>query len=325
LVEEEVTPIFPLSLFGLQALFCLSRREYSMNRMVLRCGMTLVELLIVLGILGVLMSLVLSAALKVREAAHRTSCANHLKQLGLALHLYHDSNGCFPPGATVRPRRHRWAQFLLPYLDQQLLGRQYRWDLNWYDGMNREVVMVPLEVMQCPSAPAHRVDLGTPGGADLPVACGDYAAVAFVQSELLQSGLIPPPLNPQGVLSLHTRTRLTDIRDGTSSTLVLTEAAGRPECWRYNWVLSADRSQGGGWADPENVLRILGSSPDGTQGPGPCAINCTNDEVYSFHPGGANGAFADGSVHFLGQSIPIATVAALVTLAGGEILQGTDF
>jgi Tfp pilus assembly protein PilE len=88
--------------------------------------MTLVELLVVVGILTVLMSIVVPAVLKTREAAHRMRCATHLKQLGLALHHYHDSHSCFPPGRTTTPRIHRWAPFLLPYLEQQPLARDYR-------------------------------------------------------------------------------------------------------------------------------------------------------------------------------------------------------
>ena len=69
-----------------------------------------------------------------------------------------------------------------------------------------------------------------------------------------------------------------------------------------------------------------GSSYDGATKPGPCAINCTNDrEVYSFHPGGANAVFADGSVHFLQASIDVRILARLVTRAGGEGVSGSDF
>jgi prepilin-type processing-associated H-X9-DG protein len=75
-----------------------------------------------------------------------------------------------------------------------------------------------------------------------------------------------------------------------------------------------------------NPLTIQGSQRDGQAGPGPCALNCTNDhEVYSFHPGGANAVFADGSVHFLKVGMSIRTLAALVTRAGGEVIPGSDY
>ena len=290
-----------------------------------RGGFTLVELIVVLAIVGVLMALLLSAVLKAREAANRARCANHLRQVGLALHLYHDSHGCFPPGATWKPWRHRWLTFLLPYLEQQPLAARYRWQMDWCDERNREAVTVPFELVQCPSAPENRVDLGTPTGPDVPVACSDYAAVDSVQTQLVETGLVAAPLNAYGVLSVRSRTRLTDITDGASGTLVITEAAGRPLAWKAGHANGGRGLLGGGWADPANFIRIWGSSSGGTVHPGPCAINCTNEEVYSFHPGGANGAFADGSIRFLSSTMDIATLAALATPAGGEIVSATEF
>ena len=83
---------------------------------------------------------------------------------------------------------------------------------------------------------------------------------------------------------------------------------------------------GGPWAGFWTGIVVQGSSADGTFRPGPCALNCTNDhEVYSFHSGGANAVFADGSVHFLPASMSIQTLAALVTRAGGEVPSPSDY
>jgi prepilin-type processing-associated H-X9-DG protein len=85
-------------------------------------------------------------------------------------------------------------------------------------------------------------------------------------------------------------------------------------------------SFGGPWASNANPVLIGGASPDGATVPGACAINCTNDrQPYSFHPGGANFLFADGSVHFLKATIDIRVLAALATRAGGEVLSGSDW
>ncbi|MCS6866227.1 MAG: DUF1559 domain-containing protein [Gemmataceae bacterium] len=143
--------------------------------------------------------------------------------------------------------------------------------------------------------------------------------------------------------------RMVDITDGTANTAMISEVAGRPRFYRAGhkmWERVKDGriepNKGGGWGDKDNAIDIHGSQPDGTveteqkvriwneekkkwedeklKG-GPCAINCTNEKnVYSFHTNGANVAFADGSVRFVPQSITIRSLAAMVTRAGGEVL-----
>ena len=102
---------------------------------------------------------------------------------------------------------------------------------------------------------------------------------------------------------------LTDIVDGTSSTLMLAEIAGRPSLYRAGKKIPnmpTYFSGAGGWGDATSGnARLYGSSADGSQLPGTCGINCSNDYgLYAFHPGGANVLFADGSVHFLGFARP---------------------
>jgi prepilin-type processing-associated H-X9-DG protein len=116
-------------------------------------------------------------------------------------------------------------------------------------------------------------------------------------------------------------TRPADITDGMSNTILLTECAGRPQHWRTGKYFADVEITGGPWCGESNRLVIKGSTLDGASRPGPCAINCTNDhEIYSFHPGGANALFADGSVHFLKAGLDIRILAALVTRAGGEVV-----
>jgi prepilin-type N-terminal cleavage/methylation domain-containing protein/prepilin-type processing-associated H-X9-DG protein len=309
-----------------------------------RPGFTLIELLVVIAILAVLIGLLLPAVQKVREAANRMACANNLKNLGLALHHYHGDHDKFPPGA-VGPRgpafpqyaglkHHTLGTYLLPYLEQQGLSSQYRWDVSWFDPPNQPVVNTQLKIWQCPSAEANRIQDGKLVTVTPPLgvlfsgsaACGDYAGMGFVHADLARTGLIDPPCGPrdpeghqEGVFPINGTRRLTDILDGTSHTIMMAECAGRPQLWRGRRQVPNLWLTGGPWAS-RNLLWCRGATPDGTAFYGPCAINCTNDrEVYSFHPGGANVGFADGSVRFLKADIGIRVFAQLVTRAGGEV------
>src|SRR6516164_9853344 len=131
-----------------------------------RSAFTLIELLVVIAIIGVLIVLLLPAVQKVREAAKRVKCSSNLRNIGLALHNFESTNGRFPPGAAHGPfpsggvtnsSLHGWVAFLLPYLEQQALYDQYRWDQN--GGGGSEYVgpgHVQLKILQCPSAQADR-------------------------------------------------------------------------------------------------------------------------------------------------------------------------
>jgi prepilin-type N-terminal cleavage/methylation domain-containing protein/prepilin-type processing-associated H-X9-DG protein len=315
-----------------------------------RRGFTLIELLVVIALIAVLIGLLLPAVQKVREAANRLACANNLKNLGLALHNYHGDHGQFPPGAVgpLTPsfpqfaglKHHGLGTYLLPYLEQQALASRYRWDVSWFDPPNQSVVNTPLKIWQCPSAPANRIQDGSlPTVAPPPpepfngtAACGDYAGVSVVDAGLARTGLIDPPSGPrderghyEGVFPPNHTRRLADILDGTAHTLLMAECAGRPQLWQSGKQVPNRWLSGGPWAS-RNLLWGRGATPDGAAFFGPCAVNCTNDrEVYSFHPGGANVVFADGSVRFLSADLSIRVFARLVTRAGGEVVSGSDF
>jgi len=119
--------------------------------------------------------------------------------------------------------------------------------------------------------------------------------------------------------------RFRDIRDGASNTTLVAEDAGRPTRWIMGHPFDIYTS-GGPWASAPCAIFPQGFNSQNSQQPGPCAINCTNlKEVYSFHPGGANVLFADGSVHFLHAGIDIRILAALITRAGGEVIPDNDW
>jgi prepilin-type processing-associated H-X9-DG protein len=120
-------------------------------------------------------------------------------------------------------------------------------------------------------------------------------------------------------------TRIVEITDGTSNTIMVAEDAGRPTFYNQARQVYDPTGKEGGWADPNGAFSLDGANPDGTI-PGGCPLNCSNNsEIYSWHDNGANVVFADGSVHFLSSNIDLCVLAKLVTRAGGEVVSGSDY
>jgi prepilin-type N-terminal cleavage/methylation domain-containing protein/prepilin-type processing-associated H-X9-DG protein len=302
---------------------------YTQVRRPSRSAFTLIELLVVIAIIAVLIGLLVPAVQKVREAANRMSCTNNLKQIGLALHQFHDARGGLPPGTVLGPfpplgiqsnARHACWPFLFPYLEQQALHDRFRVDLE-NDPANGELQKILVPVLQCPSAGQTLRE--TPVGL-LPTT--DYAPILGVNPVLAQRGWADRVGNYEGAMPTNLMMRLNDIRDGTSNTILVTEVAGRNRLWLRGRMGDRTNIGGGPWASFYNAIEIQGSTFDGASRPGQCALNCTNaGEVYSFHRTGANAVFADGSVHFLKDGMDIRILARLVTRDGGEVISSGDF
>jgi prepilin-type N-terminal cleavage/methylation domain-containing protein/prepilin-type processing-associated H-X9-DG protein len=290
----------------------------------LREGFTLVELLVVIAIIAVLIGLLLPAVQKVREAAARTACGNNLRQLGLALHSHHDTYGGFPAAKVTTPTTHSWVPFLLPFLEEGNAAGVYRFDINWDTAPNDSpnpgaINQMQFKVLLCPSAPQGRVGANRRG-------ITDYSAINQVTRP--NPFLTPlPPSDPSwlGILGLNVRRQLVQVTDGAANTLLLAEDAGRNQ----TWVMGREVGSGGttgGWANPATSIVITGYNPATLSSPGPCGVNCTNDnEVYAFHTGGANVVFADGSVRFLKAGLNINILVPLMTRNRGEVIPGDPF
>jgi prepilin-type N-terminal cleavage/methylation domain-containing protein/prepilin-type processing-associated H-X9-DG protein len=206
-----------------------------------RRAFTLIELLVVLAIIAILIGLLLPAVQKVRESANRIRCANNLKQLGLALHNYHDLLGSLPPGLITGGMNACDAEAtgftcLLPYLEQDNTYRRYHFADPWFEPSNYDAVGIPVKVFFCPSNREEgTIDLA-PIAAQWqmplpPFAAGcDYAFCRGANGSLCQdSQRIPREV--QGVFNLcppgepHAGLRLVQIRDGTSNTFAMGDAA----------------------------------------------------------------------------------------------------
>lgn len=293
-----------------------------------RRGFTLIELLVVIAIIAVLIGLLLPAVQQAREAARRTQCKNNLKQLALAANNFHSTYDQFP-STRVGPTVY-WGAQLLPYVDNNPLANIYDYTANYNAAANEAAVKYPLAFHICPSVPeSPRYDLNAPSATGKPYAISDYTAISGVASNLWTGSPSqlnqPAPGNTDGIFSGSKPTRMRDVLDGTSNTLLFVECGGRPDLWRSGQKipnptnLSSLRVPLGGWA-ATNLASMRGYTDDGATQPGPCMINCSNMyAIYSFHTGIANVAFADGSARSLSENININVLAGLMTMAGGEV------
>jgi prepilin-type processing-associated H-X9-DG protein len=200
-----------------------------------RTAVSLIEVLVVIAVIAVLVALLLPAVQRAREAANRTACINNLKQIGIALHGYHDALNSFPPGYTVSGTDNLemggFGGFipLLPFVEQDNWFR--RWDptRTWYDPPNDAIVSVEVKVFYCPSNRTRGVIdtsfLVPYSGRPLPnVAACDYLLCKGANAALCEQCQVPAAA--RGVFDVNTRTRLTDITDGTSTTFAVGEGVG---------------------------------------------------------------------------------------------------
>ena len=288
-----------------------------------RTGYTLVEVLVVIGLIAALVGLLLPAVQKVRHAAARAGCANNLKQIGLAVHLYENTHQVLPPGVNIKIGSPiysylTWEAFLLPFIDQQQMWDNtcaaFAEDSNFFDNPPHTGLSTSLAIYACPSD--SRVSEVQYERLGREVALTSYLGVSGRDY-----------IHNDGVLFLGSAIRVSDISDGLSNTLL---AGERPPSkdnefgWWYGGYGQLDTGSGDsvlGAAEINGTYVAGGICPRGpyTFTPGTLDNSCQIYHFWSFHPGGANFVFADGSVHFFSYS-GASVMPALSTRAGGEII-----
>jgi len=363
-----------------------------------RAAFTLIELLVVIAIIAVLIGLLLPAVQAAREAARRAQCVNNLKQIGLALHNYESANGGFPPAGqgtdfTKSPPSTIFDEpgvfvRLLPFLEGSSVSNTYNFSLPYthVSGANKTATGTAINVYLCPSSvrePGGGRDALDPDEASLPAelrfgyGVQDYGAPCYtdISATGKTGGTGSTAITPyrenldraDGLLKVSL-TRIAEVVDGTSNTMMIAEDAGRDARYIANLMyangtasplhapFNATRDQyfDAGkprrfwrWAEADGAFGVSGqinnnktriglaryTTPYPTPGPDPNDGNivktnnnaANNDEIFSFHSGGANVLFGDGSVKFLKETISVVVIRSLVTPKSGEVISADSF
>lgn len=323
------------------------------SRRSLRRGFTLIELLVVIAIIAILIALLLPAVQQAREAARRTQCKNNLKQVGLALHNYHDVAKTFPPtavnpGTTHSPdfvppgmiRNHTGYLYLLPYLDQAPLYNQINFSLatgeaDWrgLGGGGTQTVLhnVKLPVLRCPSDSEFR-DPGTYGSQNMYTRTNatrvSYGFVSEIHeyyhaNENLRRG--PARLWSQNTDrdwpyraafgGFNDAASIKDITDGSSNTILMIETPFEKWSWAYGPFLQS-------WTHTHYIVPYY----YGINKPYRPTTGSLRRRTLSYawgagskHVGGCHALMGDGRVIFLSENMNRVTIRSLVSIAGHEV------
>ena len=321
-------------------------------RLSARRGFTLIELLVVIAIIAILIGLLLPAVQKVREAAARMSCSNKMKQIGLAAHNYHDSNG-FLPAAYDAKTGLSWHVQILPYIEQDNLFRQF--DLtnasfsHTIVGRNQNLGLAKVVAYHCPSCPITEQAFGAPNntngdsdripgtaagapaniphyyGINGPRGANAATGTAYPTGTALHEGV---PAATSGIMQRDGKINIPGISDGTSNTMMFAEMSWVQPTFgtRYRtWVRGGHEYAGIVAGSPSFVV-----SARNLQNPINSILRTNliapyNDIPFgSMHTGGMNATFGDGSVRFVRDSIDMAAYRSLGSRNGGEVIANAD-
>ncbi|WP_262026304.1 DUF1559 domain-containing protein [Blastopirellula sp. J2-11] len=314
-------------------------------------GFTLVELLVVIAIIGVLIALLLPAVQQAREAARRMDCSNRLKQFGIAYHNYHDTHGNFPSGYIVNGQvgpcidqanpsgtRAPWSVLILPFLEQQNLHDQFRFNEqfsinNQHQGTatNHALQWSTNTAFHCPSDPLavdmHPSYLACAGGGPAP-----SGSVPTIDQGCKATATTSFVLYYNGVFSVNSKTKFSNMLDGTSNSYLMGESfyvvhpsvdafsLQKHSSWAGGAFYRADYRH---YTNLAAAVEPINQPVSGISTKGPNKSEAVVGRTFgSFHPGGCNMLLGDASVHYMSQTMDINTHRALGAIADGGPVGG---
>ena len=318
-----------------------------------RRAFTLIELLVVIAIIAVLIALLLPAVQSAREAARRAQCLNNMKQLGLAMHNYHQTNDCFPPGqlaySNLSGARNLWTELLFPFLEQRVLVDSYNYSIGFggpgYNVVNHTTFNAQISSYNCPT--------------DIGGYCKRYSTVGWSRSNYVacfspDGAIVEPgapwtydncPNNPtyqparRKALTNYSITRgIRHVYDGTSNTIAVSETITDPDgsvgyrgCWWNDLGMNYTHLRSPNTKIPDSMWRAVAyvyNGCDKTKSPCDDTAACWSSHVFSArsrHPGGVNALAADGSVKFIKDSINLGVWQSIGSIDAGEVISADAY
>lgn len=307
-----------------------------------RRGMTLVELLVVIAVIGILVALLLPAVQAARESSRRSMCLNNLRQIGLATLNYEGNHKKFPPGKQYSAPRtdpttfgFAWSSVILHHLEEGGIQSQLDFKKPLTDPVNLPAATQVVPVYLCPSASRleeHRSPdgklfnlNGQPGEG---LGCMDYLGVSGPDKDKAnpstgelygsQRGVLigNKGLPDEDKIQVPPAITVARITDGTSKTITVVECTGRGADVNKHGEI---KSLNGAWASGGNISHIKKGVNEEVP-----PLAWEDERVFSDHPSGSHALMADGSVHFLSKSMETATLRSLCSRDGGETIEGAD-